>query len=60
MYKNGAWAKYYYYVKSSTKKWCAINSTDEIGDNVKIEPGDGFFFQRSGLAADTKLTFSAQ
>ena len=57
-YKNDAWQKYYFYTKNSKNVWCPLNSSTEVGDAVEIEPGAGFFFQRSSTAAgECTLTF---
>ena len=57
-YKNDAWQKYYFFTKNSKNVWCPLNSTTEVGDAVEIEPGAGFFFQRSTSAAgECTLTF---
>ena len=61
-YKNGAWTKYFWYEKLSTKEWRYMTGTStsaKVTDSVTIEPGEAFFFQRSNAtkSSDTTITF---
>ena len=62
-YKNGAWTKYFWYEKSSTKEWRYMtgvgSASAKVPDTVTIKPGEAFFFQRSNAtkSSDTTITF---
>ena len=56
-YKNGNWTKYMYYAKTTTKEWRLSDAKTAVQDIVTIEPGEGFFFQRSKDGADTVINF---
>ena len=54
----GGWAKYYYYKRSSTTKWCPAGSTTEVGDDVTVGPGTSIFFVRASGEAATTITLA--
>ena len=59
VYENGAWTKYFYYVKRGAGNiWCRADSpATEVGDDVVIPAGSAFFFIRSTGGAGT-ITFA--
>ena len=63
VYNGASWTKYYAYKgKGMTDgRWCVVGDTtyEEIGDNIVINPGQGFYFVRPSTAtANTTITFS--
>ena len=55
--QTAGWSKYYFYKRGSTEKWCAEETTTEVGDNIVISGGKGFFFVRASGADSADLTF---
>ena len=52
VYNDGAWTKYYFYVKRGAGNiWCLAGTTTEISDDIVIAPGSAFYFVRSTAAA---------